>query len=109
MATVVVERVVSSCLVVTRSLRVRDDLFPGTGGSAHSPAYRQCLPLMRHTYRFAGQANPSTSPRIRKKRYTLCPEWTIIDIQVLRKRLAGSAYRNAPLPIDPKIPQGWCR
>ncbi len=59
--------------------------------------------------RFAGHANPSTSPRIRKRKYTLCPECTILDIQVLRKCLAGSAYRNAPVPIDLNMPQGWWR
>ena len=31
------------------------------------------------------------------------------DIQVLSNRLAGSAYRSAPVPIEPRMPQGWCR
>jgi hypothetical protein len=31
-------------------------------------------------------ARPSTTPRIKKEKYTLCAEWTMMPIQVLRKR-----------------------
>jgi hypothetical protein len=36
-------------------------------------------------------ARPRITPRIRKARYTLWPEWTMTLIQVLRKRRAGKA------------------
>lgn len=51
-------------------------------------------------------ANPNTSPSIRNKKNTLCPEWTMIPIQVLLKRLLGNEYKNTPLIILPNIPQG---
>ena len=55
------------------------------------------------------RARPSTSPRIRNRKYTDCPEWVMIDIQVLLKDLAGSAYSSAPVPTDASMPHGWCR
>jgi len=36
-------------------------------------------------------ASPSTSPRIRKAKYTLWAEWTMTPIQGLRKRQVGKA------------------
>jgi hypothetical protein len=56
-------------------------------------------PFCPHVY-----ANPNTIPRIRKARYTLCPEWTMTPIQVLRKRQLGNAYRKAQLMTAPGIP-----
>jgi hypothetical protein len=52
-------------------------------------------------------AKPNTTPRIRKAKYTLCAEWTMTPIQVLRKRQLGNAYRKIPVMTDPGIPQGW--
>ena len=66
-------------------------------------------PLTIERNRLAGHARPSTSPRIRNRKYTLCAEWTITDIQVLCKRLAGSAYSSAPRTIEASMIHGWCR
>jgi hypothetical protein len=52
-------------------------------------------------------ARPNTTPRIKKEKYTLCAEWTMIPIQVLRKRQLGNAYRKTPLTTDARMPQGW--
>lgn len=52
-------------------------------------------------------ARPNTTPRIKKEKYTLCAEWTMMPIQVLRKRQLGNAYRKTPLITDARIPQGW--
>lgn len=43
---------------------------------------------MKQTHRYA---SPSTTPRIRKAKYTLWAEWTMMSIQVLRKRQDGKA------------------
>jgi hypothetical protein len=37
-------------------------------------------------------AKPNTIPSIKKEKYTLCAEWTMMPIQVLRKRQLGNAY-----------------
>ena len=52
-------------------------------------------------------ARPNTTPRIKKEKYTLCAEWTMMPIQVLRKRQLGNAYRKTPLMTDARMPQGW--
>jgi hypothetical protein len=52
-------------------------------------------------------AKPNTTPRIKKEKYTLCAEWTMMPIQVLRKRQLGNAYRKTPLTRDARMPQGW--
>jgi hypothetical protein len=43
------------------------------------------LILVLRTY-----ARPITTPMIKKEKYTLCPEWTMMPIQVLRKRQLGN-------------------
>ena len=48
-------------------------------------------------------------PKDQNRKYTVCPEWVMIDIQVLLKDLAGSAYSSAPVPTDASMPHGWCR
>ena len=57
--------------------------------------------------RLQNYAKPNTTPRIRNAKYTLCAEWTMIPIQVLRKRQLGNAYRKAQLMTEAAIPQGW--
>jgi hypothetical protein len=52
-------------------------------------------------------ARPSTTPRTRNPKNTLCAEWTMMAIQVLRKRQLGNARTKAPLITFPTIPQGW--
>jgi hypothetical protein len=52
-------------------------------------------------------AKPNTTPKIRKAKYTLCAEWTMTPIQVLRKRQLGNGYRKTPLMTDPGIPEDW--
>ena len=56
---------------------------------------------------YQAYARPNTTPRIKKEKYTLCAEWTMMPIQVLRKRQLGNAYRKTPLMTDARIPQGW--
>jgi hypothetical protein len=60
------------------------------------------LILVLRTY-----ARPITTPMIKKEKYTLCAEWTMMPIQVLRKRQLGNVYKKTPLMTDPMIPQGW--
>jgi hypothetical protein len=52
-------------------------------------------------------ARPNMTPRIKKEKYTLCAEWTMMPIQVLRKRQLGNAYRKTLLTTDARMPQGW--
>ena len=52
-------------------------------------------------------ANPNTIPRIKKPKYTLCAEWTMMPIQVVRKRQLGKPYSRAQLTTDEAMPQGW--
>jgi hypothetical protein len=56
---------------------------------------------------YQAYARPNTTPRIKKEKYTLCAEWTMMPIQVLRNRQLGNAYRKTPLITDARIPQGW--
>ena len=68
--------------------------------------------VLRRSYRAAERgrpyASPNTTPSTRKAKYTLCPEWTMIDSQVLLNRWAGNAY-SRPVRTDFGIPHGWWR
>ncbi len=51
-------------------------------------------------------ANPNTIPRIKKEKNTLWAEWTMMDIQVLRKRHAGKMENRVSPMMIVRIPQG---
>ena len=76
----------------------------GMASSSRS-SHRAMTPVLILVLR--AYARPNTIPRIKKEKYTLCAEWTMTPIQVLRKRQLGNAYRKTPLTTDARMPQGW--
>jgi len=53
----------------------------------------------------ACQASPRTTPRIKNRKNTFCPEWRMMGNQLLQNRLPAKA-NTTPVRAAPGIPQG---